>query len=128
MLRAGALGVALGVLAAACALVEPPPPAGTRVVQAQVESEWPQPITPVVRTPAGVMQGAAQPATLPPRSTTLVSFYVPITGEWSIGLNPGVEVNGVDLDRNSNRGSKGGCTIPSIVIGNDGSYGQGCAQ
>jgi len=128
MLRAGALGVALAVLVAACALVEPPPPNGTRLVQAEVKSEWPQPITPVVRTPAGVMQGAVQPATLQPRSTTMVSMYVPITGEWSIAFNPGVEINGIDLDRNSNRGSKGGCTIPSIQIGDDGGYGQACAK
>jgi|SoiMethySBSTD1v2_1073268.scaffolds.fasta_scaffold598413_1 hypothetical protein len=128
MLRAGALGVALAVLAAACALAEPPPPAGTRVVQAQVESDWPQPITPVVKTPAGTMQGAVQPATLPPRSTTTMTFYVPITGEWSVTFNPGVEIGGIDLDRNYNRGSKGGCTIPSIIIGDDGSYGQGCAR
>ena len=128
MLRAGALGVALAVLAAACALAEPPPPAGTRVVRAQVESEWPQPITPVVNTAAGAMQGAVQPATLQPRSTTMVSFYVPITGEWSITFNPGVEINGIDIDRNSNRGPKGGCTIPSIIIGDDGGYGQGCAR
>jgi hypothetical protein len=128
VLRAGALGVALAVIAAACALAEPPPPAGTRVVQAQVESEWPQPITPVVRTPAGVMQGAVHPATLQPRSTTMVSMYVPIAGEWSISFNPGVEIPGIDLDRNSNRGSKGGCTIPLIVIGDDGGYGQACAR
>jgi len=128
MLRAGALGVALAFLTAACALAEPPPPAGTRVVQAQVESEWPQPITPVVKTPAGAMQGAVQPATLQPRSTTMMSFYVPITGEWSVTFNPGVEFPGRDLDASSNRSSKGGCTIPLIVIGDDGSYAQGCAK
>jgi len=128
MLRAGALGVALAVLAAACALVEPPPPAGTRVVEAQVESEWPEPITPVVRTPAGVIQGAAQPASLQPMSTTMVRFYAPITGEWSVGFNPGTEIPGRDLDRSYNRSSKGGCTIPLITIGNDGSYGEGCAR
>ena len=128
MLRAGALGVALAVLVAACALVEPPPPNGTRLVQAEVKSEWPQPITPVVKTPAGVMSGAVQPATLLPRSTTMVSFYVPITGEWSVAFNPGVEIGGIDLDQNYNRTSKGGCTIPSIQIGDDGGYGQACAQ
>src|SRR5262245_22641513 len=128
MLRTGALCVTLAVLAAACALVEPPPPPGTRTVQVQVKSEWPDGITPVVRTPAGVLQGAVQPATLQPRSTTTVRLYVPITGEWTVGFNPGVEVNGIDLDRNSNRGSKGGCTIPSIQIGDDGGYGQACAQ
>jgi hypothetical protein len=74
------------------------------------------------------MQGAVQPPTLQPGSTTIMSMYVPITGEWTITFNPGVVINGIDLDRNSNRGSKGGCTIPSIQIGDDGGYGQACAR
>src|SRR4029453_18735056 len=124
MLRAVALGVALAVLASACALVEPPPPNGTRLVQAEVKSEWPQPITPLARSRGG----RVQPGALEARSTTMVSMYLPITGEWSIAFNPGVEINGIDLDRNSNRGSKGGCTIPSIQIGDDGGYGQACGK
>ena len=77
------------------------------------------------RRQAGEIQHAVQPATLQPRSTTRVRFDAPIAGEWSIAFNPATEINGSDLDRNYNRGSKGGCTIPLVVIGDDGSYGTG---
>jgi hypothetical protein len=123
MLRAPALGVALALVAVACALVEPPPPPGTRMVEAQVRNNWPDVVVPVVKTPAGVIPGAVQPATLPPLSTTTVRFFVPLGGEWSVGLNPGNDIPASDF----NQISKPGCA-PSIEIGDDGSYGYGCGR
>jgi hypothetical protein len=92
------------------------------MVEVQVRSEWPDVVTPVVKTPAGVIPGAVQPATLPPMSTTTVRFLVPLGGDWSIGLNHGNDIPGRDF----NQISKPGCSPTSIEIGNDGSYGYGC--
>ena len=84
MLRSVTLGLALSLLAAACALVEPPVPAGTRPVQGEVRNMRAHAVELVVRMPAGEMRGAVQPALLPARSTTDVTFYIPITGDWTI--------------------------------------------
>ena len=122
-MKVAALSMALAILAAACSLVDPPPPPGTHMVEAQVKSEWPQAISPVLKTPAGEIEHAIQPATLQPRSMTNVRFYVPITGQWTIAFNPGVEIPSRDFDGLA----KVGCT-PIIVIGDDGSYAYGCGQ
>ena len=52
VLRSVTLGVALSVLAAACALVEPPIPAGTTLLRAIVRNER-GPVELTVTTPAG---------------------------------------------------------------------------
>ena len=65
MLRAVALGVALSVLAVACALVEPPAQADTFMIQGQARNLrlYPVPIT--VLIPDGDLPGAVQPPSLP---------------------------------------------------------------
>lgn len=100
MLRAVALGIALFLLAAACALVEPPaPPAGTRPVQARVDNRRPDPVEITVRTPAGVLSGAAQPTSrVEAFSTTDLTLYVPIEGQWTIARNGNEMIRSVDLN------------------------------
>ena len=91
MLRAFAQRVAVFVLAAACALTTPPPPAGTVPIHVEVHNMMARPAELTVRPPAGTvpgppLPGAVQPASLPAGSTTDVTFWVPPAGRWWIFL------------------------------------------
>ena len=99
MLRAVALGIALFLLAAACALVEPPgPPDGTRPIQARVYNMTSDLVEITMRTPAGVLPGAVQPTSrIEPFSTTDLTLYVPLKGHWTIARN-GNEMINSDVD------------------------------
>jgi hypothetical protein len=90
MLRAIVLGLLSSVLAAACALVEQPPPAGTRLINAEVRNLSPHPLELMVQTfqTEGALPGAVRPSSVPPGSTARVAFYVPTAGEWSILIDP----------------------------------------
>ena len=87
MLRSVTLGLALSVLATACALVEPPAPPGTYMVQIEVRNERPSsvPFTVYVR---GQPRGdAVQPQSVPAGpSRTAVTFYLPIADDWEIAI------------------------------------------
>jgi hypothetical protein len=85
--RAIVLTVTLSVLATACGLVEPPPPAGTRMIEAEVRNLTPRPLQPGVATPTGDLAGSAQPASLLPGATSRVTFYGPMQGDWTIVLD-----------------------------------------
>ena len=95
MLRSVTLGVVFSVLAAACALVEPPVPAGTVTVQGEVRNDR-GPVELEMTTPAGVVPGAVQPASLPADSTTQVTFHLPTTGEWTITVNGSPDITVAD--------------------------------
>ena len=99
MLRSVTLGVALSLLAAACALVGPLlPPGETRAVEARVINLSPDPVEITVRTPAGVLPGAVQPTSrLEADSTTDVTFYVPLGGEWAIVRDGTEMISSVDI-------------------------------
>jgi hypothetical protein len=113
VLRAVIPGLALSVLAAACALVEPPPPPGTRVINAEVHNLMARPAELTVRPAAGMAPGAAipgavQPPLLPGGSTTDVTLYVPMAGRWWIFLqNSNVVIAGENIDELFDPG----CTI-----------------
>jgi hypothetical protein len=66
-----------------CERVAPPPPAGTRAFQVEVQNPLPDPVELTITTPDGVLPGAVQPASLPALSETIVTFQVPIRGEWA---------------------------------------------
>ena len=127
MLRSVTLGLTLFILAAACALVEPPPPAGTRPIQVQIENRRPGPVQLTIASHAVVLEGAAdeltgvaQPASVPAGSTTNVTFHVPINRDWWIGFNgepgPGSEDLGPDI---------GTCTMGVLLTANGG-LSMGC--
>jgi len=84
MLRSVTLGVALSIMAAACALGDPPPPPGTRQFQVEVRNLRASPAQVTVTTPAGELPGAAQPALLPAGSVTDLTVQVPADGKWSV--------------------------------------------
>ena len=42
-----------------------------------------------VRTPAGALPGAVQPASLSAQTTTNVTFYIPLSQDWSILVDDG---------------------------------------
>ena len=125
VLRSVTLGLVLSVLAAACALVEPPPlPSGTRSFQAQVRNLRPGQVKLSIKTSAGGVAGtvvpdAVVPEWLPAGSTTNVTFYVPIEGEWWIDFNgepgpgselaPNIGVCTMGLELPANGGMSGGC-------------------
>ena len=92
MLRSVTLGLVLSVLAAACALVEPPREART----IQVRTDGPVELT--VTTPTGGLPGAVQPASLQTGSTTTVTLYVPAGGNWAITVNGVPDVLGSTVE------------------------------
>jgi hypothetical protein len=101
VLRSVTVGLALAILAAACALVEEPVPPNTIPVQVQVRNERAGPVKLTVMTPNGVLPGAVlpgavRPASVPAHSTTDVTFYVP-SGEWWIASNDSPDIIGSDL-------------------------------
>ena len=121
VLRSITLGVAISVLAAACALVQPPPPPGTVAVQAEVRNaRGPVELT-VVTTPGNVLPGAVQPAALPAGSTTDVTFYVPIGGQWWIAINGFNEIEGAEFSKHM----RVGCQF-EIDLQAHGELGYGC--
>jgi hypothetical protein len=86
MLRSVTLGVALSVLAAACALIEPPAPPGTTAIQVQVRNITAQPVEIFVKTPAGPLHGAAPPGSVPAWSTTDVTLHLPLGQEYALSV------------------------------------------
>ena len=121
MLRSVTIGVALSVLAAACALVEQPPPAGTVMVQAEVRNDrGPVELT-VVTPPGNVLPGAVQPSSLPAGTTTDVTFFVPTGGQWWIAVNGLNEIDGTEFRRHM----RVGCQI-EIDLQPEGEFAYGC--
>ena len=91
MLRAVAMTLAWSVLTAACALVEQPPPAGTTPIQIEVRNLTEQTVVELfvlMRSAEGILEGAARPASVPPKSTIDVTFYVPTARDWIIMIGP----------------------------------------
>ena len=129
MLRAVTLGVALSVLAAACALTTPPPPAGTIPIHVEVHNMMARPAELAVRPQAGAIPGAAlpgavQPPSLPAGSTTDVTFWVPTAGRWWIFLQDSdVVISGEEIGELVGVG----CTI-FIEFSADASSQFGCAE
>ena len=91
MLRSVTLSLALTALAAACGLVEEPPPPSTDpgAFQVQIWNTRPNPLELTITTPEdmAVVGGVVQPALLPALSETTVTFHVPIRGEWALAVN-----------------------------------------
>ena len=115
MLRSVTLGVALSVLAAACALVEEPPPPSTGPFQVHVWNTRPDPVELTITSPEDMaaVGGVVQPALLPALSETIVTFHVPIRGEWALAVNgidqllfhtpiiPNSDVCGLEIDEDN---------------------------
>jgi hypothetical protein len=71
-----------------------PPPPGT--FQAQVRNTLPNPVElSIVR--AGERVGAAQPASLPALSETIVTFHIPIAGEWIYAVDGDDQISSDEL-------------------------------
>ena len=121
MLRPVSLGLVLSVLAAACALIEPPAPANTFMVQGEVRNMRAAPVKLEVRTPTGVLPGAVQPASLPAGpSTANVTYHLP-AGEWWIAVNGDAFIASSDFGPDIQQG----CTL-GIELTADGSSMHGC--
>jgi hypothetical protein len=81
MLRPIVLALASGLLVAACALVDPPAPAGTVMLQINVNNQFGLPID------VGVTAGEARPSTVPAKTKGDVQFFVPLGRQWTITVN-----------------------------------------
>lgn len=130
MLRSVTLGVALSILTAACALIEPPVPAGTYPMEAEVRNNSPRPVEfTVVRAVGGALPGAnaiagaVQPASVPAGpSSSKVIFYLPIDGQWLIRIPDWGEIEGKDFG--SFRAQQCGPLV--INLDANGGWGWGC--
>ena len=123
MLRAVTLGVVLSVLAAACALAEPPPPADTIGVEVKVRNErWRGVEFSVLKgLSRRTIPGAVQPPWVPARSTANVTFHVPI-GQWWLAIDGGE----TRLDRSElEELFRPGCKF-TLELYADGSVSSGC--
>lgn len=110
MLRLLLLALASGLLAAACALVDAPLPAGTVVVQLKVNNQFGRAVPVAVTTGAATIP--AEPSMVPPLSVGEVRFFVPIGASWTI------VVNGQDLILDSDMRGRTG-VVRDIGIGID---------
>jgi hypothetical protein len=120
--RSVILGIALSVLTAACALVEPPPP-GTYMIQAVVRNESLRPTEFTVSLPGGrVLQGAVQPPSVPAGpSITNMTIRLPLDGQWQIDIPEWGEIEGRDFN--------GFLALKCPLVINleaDGAWGWGC--
>ena len=105
-IRSLTLVLASSVLAAACALTEPPPPAGTVMLQIQVRNVSDEPLGELgVKVRGGTLPNAAQPPWVAANSTTMVTFHVPISDEWWLAVNGIGIVVGERLQRNLRGGA-----------------------
>ena len=123
MLRSVTLGLALSVLAAACALVEEPVPPGTFRLQGEVRNMRVRPVEIRVRTPAGALPNAVQPASVPAHTTADVTFHIPLAEDWTIWVDAEPVITRSDSDFSSQL--RPGCTL-GIEVAADGGFGYGC--
>jgi hypothetical protein len=88
MQRAAVIGLAMTILAAACALVGPNPPPNTTPFKVEVRNNTQQPIDLVVAsTSTGAPVGLADPAAIPPLASANVTIWVPRGDGWTILAN-----------------------------------------
>ena len=124
MLRSVTLGLAMSVLLAACALVEPPlPPVapGTFTVQGEVRNMSAKPVPLAVFRGAAVLPGAVEPVSAPAHTATNVTFYVPLTEDASILVDSRLTITSSEV-RPNNLGQ--GCTFLIDVAADEGiTYG-----
>jgi hypothetical protein len=124
VLRSVTLSVALCVLAAACALFEPPVPPGTVATHARVKNLENFPVELAVKmTTSGVLLGAVSPASLPANGTAQVTFYLPVSGDWWITVNESDMYGAADI-----REVGVGCGQLDMEVSADGHGGLGCAS
>ena len=88
MLRSVTLGLAMSVLAVACALVEPPATARTLTVRVEVRNASTDLVELVVRTDTGELPGAVQPASVAPGPSADVLLSVPTDRAWTLDVEP----------------------------------------
>ena len=122
MPRSVTLGIALSVVAAACALVEPLAPPGTVPTQARVKNLEKFPVELAVKTSTGVLAGAVAPASLPANGTAQVTFYLPVGGDWWITVNGSDMFPAADIRQ---VGSEG-CARLDMEVTASGGGGLGC--
>jgi hypothetical protein len=110
MPRLPVLVLASALLVAACALVDPPAPAGTVMLQINVNNQFGLPVE------VGVTAGEARPPTVPAKTKGDVQFFVPMGRPWTITVNRQdlilqsdvsgrtgiIRDNGIDVDQQGN--------------------------
>jgi hypothetical protein len=86
MLRAAVLGMAVLVLASACALLPPPQPANTRPIEITIRNNMGRPQEVRITTPStGEIPGSAVPQVVPAGVLGVpVTLYVPVVGDWNL--------------------------------------------
>jgi hypothetical protein len=87
MVRPFVLALASALLLAACALVDPPVPAGTVMIQINVTNQFHQPVELGVINGSNSYAGEARPPTIPAKTRGDVQFFVPVGGPWTITVN-----------------------------------------
>ena len=127
MLRSVTLGLALSILAAACALFErpvPTPPAGTFMLEVEVRNMSSEPVPLAVFSGAGLLPGAVQPASVPAHAVTNVTFYIPLTENGSILVDSRLSIPRTEVIRPNIL--REGCTLGIEVAADEGiTYGCG---
>ena len=84
-----------------------------------------EPVQLAVRTPAGEVPGAVQPAVAPAHAATKVTFYIPLAGDWSIWADDEHLMDSTDPDLVSQM-LGGECTL-GIEVQGEGGFNWGCS-
>jgi hypothetical protein len=124
MLRSVTLGIALSVVATACALVEPPPPPGTVPIPIRVTNNSGQGHVVSVTGPTSLpIAAAVQPSgAVPAHSTVSMTIHAPLAGEWEIFVSDWGPIRSDDVIRTDR------CPVFDIVLDENGAGSYGCAN
>ena len=121
MLRAVVLGIAMLVLAQACALLPPPQPANTRPIAITMRNHTGHPLEARITTPStGEIPGSEVPPVVPAGVLDVpVTLHVPAVGDWNLEVGSGALIPSAEFENYP------GCALGMELSGDD-SYSFGC--
>ena len=123
MLRSVILGIALSVVATACALVEPPPP-GTVPIPVRVtnNSDQGHVVSVIGRTSLPIAAAVQPTGAVPAHSTVSMTIHAPLPGEWEIFISDWGPIPSDAVIRTDR------CPVFDIVLDANGAGSYGCSN
>jgi hypothetical protein len=120
VMRAAAQLLLVLAVVAGCSMV---PAVGSRPVVAQVKNSEIVPVELTIETPAGVIHGAVQPASVAARGSAEVTFFLPPGDDWWIVVSGSPMFPATDVLEYA----KPDCGSLQMEVSTDGSGSIGCS-